>query len=68
LPAVSGPKPGSANSCGALGDGLGDLGLEPVDRVRQLAQAADLVAGDANARCLLGAAQAPSDPGRPHLR
>ena len=43
-----------------LGDELGDLGLERVDGRRELAQAAQLVAGDPDARGLLGAGQAPA--------
>ena len=44
-----------------LGDELGDLGLERVDGLRELAQVAQLVAGDPDARRLLGARQAPRD-------
>jgi hypothetical protein len=40
---------------------LGDLGLERGDRSDQLAQAAQLVAGDPDARRLLGASQTPPD-------
>jgi hypothetical protein len=69
LAAISGPNPGSASSCGReLLHELGDLALELVDRERELAHAAQLVARDPNARRLLGAGQAPSDPRAPLLR
>src|SRR5215211_55920 len=45
-----------------------DLALEPVDRQRQLAQAAQLVARDLDAHRLLGAGEPPADAGRPLLR
>ena len=68
LPAVSGPEAGLGEQLRRdLGDELGDLGLERVDGARELAQVAQLVAGDPDARGLLGACQAPSDPGRPLL-
>jgi hypothetical protein len=47
-----------------LGDQLADLGLERVDRLGQLAQAAQLVAGNPDAHRLLGAGQTPADPDR----
>jgi hypothetical protein len=48
-----------------LRDELGDLGLERLDRVRQLAKAPELVTGDPNAHRLLGPRQAPGDAGAP---
>src|SRR4051812_37210684 len=47
------------------GDQLGDLGLERLDRLAQLADAAKFVAGDANAHRLLGAGRAPRDARAP---
>ena len=40
---------------------VGELGLKRLDRGGELAQAAQLVAGDPDAHRLLGARQAPSD-------
>jgi hypothetical protein len=69
LAAVSGPKPGSWSSCGRdLLDERGDVALELVDRERELAQAAQLFAGDPHAHRLLGAPQSPADPRAPPLR
>ena len=48
-------------------DELRDLARECLDRVGQFAQAAQLVAGDADAHRLLGAGQASRDPGAPLL-
>ena len=45
-----------------LGGQLGDLGLERVGSGRQIAQSPQLVAGDSDARGLLGAREAPADP------
>jgi hypothetical protein len=47
------------------GDEVGELGLERVDGDGQLAQAAQLVAGDPNAHRLLSAREAPGDLRRP---
>jgi hypothetical protein len=44
---------------------LSDLGLQRLDRVRGLADAAQLVTGDANAHRLLGAREPPGDAGAP---
>ena len=69
LAAVSGPNPGSAEQLRRdPGDELGDLGLERFDRLGQLAQAAQLVAGDPDAHRLLGPGQAPADPAAPLAR
>ena len=66
LAAVSGPQPGSATRCGSeAADQVGDLGFERPDRLGEFAQAAQLVAGDPDAHRLLGARQAPADPGAP---
>jgi hypothetical protein len=46
---------------------FGDLALEPVDRERELAQAAQLVACDPHAHRLLGAGEPPADPRAPLL-
>ncbi len=51
-----------------LGDELGDLGFERIDRVRELAHVTQLVAGDPDAHGLFGARQAPRDPIAPLLR
>src|SRR3954468_11880577 len=68
LAAISGPNPGSLSSSRRdLRHELGDLALEPVDRERELAQAAQLVAGDPHAHRLLGARQPPADPRAPLL-
>ena len=48
-----------------LGDQVGDLGLERLDRLRELADAAQLVARDADAHRLLGARQTPGDARAP---
>ena len=56
LAAVSGAEAGLGEQLRRdLGDELGDLGLERVDGARELAHAAQLVAGDPDARGLLGA-------------
>ena len=69
LAAMSGPKPGSASSCGAICfDEFGDLAGERLDGVGELAQAAQLVARDPDAHRLLGAGQPSSDLGAPLLR
>src|SRR4051812_1517263 len=67
LPAVNGPKPGSASSCGATCSTMGDLGLQGIDRGPELAQVPQLVAGDANPRGLLGPREPARDLGRPLL-
>ena len=48
-----------------LGDEVGDLGFERLDRLRELADAAQLVAGDADAHRLLGAREPPGDARAP---
>ena len=64
--AVSGPNPGSIEQLRRdLADELGDLGFQRVDRLGQLAQTAQLVAGDPDAHRLLGARQAPRDARAP---
>src|SRR3954464_10805583 len=69
LAAVSGPNPGSLSSCGAsCATSSGDLALEPGDGLGELAQPAQLVAGDPDAHGLLGPGQAPRDPCAPLLR
>jgi hypothetical protein len=50
---------------GDLGDEIGDLGFQRLDGLGQLAQAAQLVAGDPNAHRLLCAGQAAADPRTP---
>ena len=61
LAAVSGPKPGSVEQVRRdLRDQVGDLGFERLDRLAQFADAAQLVAGDADAHRLLG----PREPAR----
>jgi hypothetical protein len=50
-----------------LGDEIGDLCLERVDGVRELADVTELVASDPDACGLLGASQAPPDARRPLL-
>ena len=66
MAAVSGPKPGSDEQLRRdLGDELGDLGLERLDRLRELADAAQLVAGDADAHRLLGAREPTRDARAP---
>jgi hypothetical protein len=49
-------------------DEVGDFRFELVEADGQLAQPAQLVASDPDAGGLLGARQAPGDPGRPLLR
>jgi hypothetical protein len=49
------PKPGSRAAAARSGRRAGDLGLERLDGLRELADAAQLVAGDADAHRLLGA-------------
>ena len=75
MAAVSGTTPGSASSCGAIwSDELGDLGLDPVDGLGELAQAAQLVAGAPDARGVFAPGQAPGrsaprpDPRTPEPR
>src|SRR3954466_13239134 len=69
LAAVSGPNPGSLSSCGAsCATSSGDLALEPGDRLGELAQPAQPVAGDPDTHGLLGPGQAPRDPRAPLLR
>jgi hypothetical protein len=69
LAAISGPNPGSLSSCGAIcSTRFGDLALEPVDRERELAQAAQLVARDPHAHRLLRAGEPPADADRPLVR
>jgi hypothetical protein len=66
LAAVSGPKPGSVSRCGAIwATRFGDLGLERLDRLGELADAAQLVAGDPDAHRLVGAGEPAGDPGSP---
>ena len=66
LAAVSGPNPGSVSSCGAIcGDELGDLALECLDRLGELADAPQLVAGDADAHRLLSPREPAGDARRP---
>src|SRR3954454_9798983 len=48
-----------------VGDELGDLGLERLERGGELADAAQLVAGDTNARRLFGAREPPGDARAP---
>ncbi len=48
-----------------LGDQAGDLALERLDGLRELADAAQLVAGDADAHRLLGPREPTRDPRRP---
>jgi hypothetical protein len=48
-----------------LPDELGDLALEGVDRLGELAQAPQLIAGDPDAHRLLSPGQAPGDAGAP---
>src|SRR3954451_23727756 len=48
-----------------LGDQAGDLGLECLDRLRELADAAQFVAGDAHAHRLLGAREPTGDARAP---
>ena len=61
LAAVSGPKPGLGEQLRrGLGDELCDLGLERVGGDGEFAQPPQLVAGDPDARGLLGARQAPA--------
>ena len=61
LAAVSGPNPGSVEQVRRdLGDQVGDLGFQRLDRLGQFADAAQLVAGDPDAHRLLG----PSEPAR----
>ena len=48
-----------------LGDEAGDLDLQCLDRLRELADAAQFVAGDANAHRLLGAREATGDARAP---
>ena len=63
------PEAGLGEQLGReLGDEIGDLAFERFDRVGQLAQAPQLVAGDAHAHRLLGAGQAPRDPRAPLRR
>src|SRR4051812_43645426 len=45
----------------------GDLALQPVDRERELAQAAQRIARDPDAHRLLGAGEPPADPRAPFL-
>jgi hypothetical protein len=62
LAAVSGPKPGLGEQLRCdCGDEAGDLCLERLDRLRELADAPQLVAGDADAHRLLGPGEAPRD-------
>jgi hypothetical protein len=66
LAAVSGPNPGSLTSCGASRPTSSVIfALEPADRLRELAQPTQLVAGDPDAHRLLGPGQAPRDPRAP---
>ena len=66
LAAVSGPKPGSESSCGATWATSSAISLSSaLIVVGQLADAAQLVAGDADAHRLLGARQAPGDARSP---
>src|SRR3954454_3865434 len=51
-----------------LPDERADLALELVDRLRELAQSAQLITRDANARRLLRAGEPPADPRSPLLR
>ena len=61
LPAVSGPKPGSASSCGATWATSSAISASSALMVcGELAQVAQLVAGDPDPRGLLGAGQAPA--------
>jgi hypothetical protein len=69
LAAVSGPNPGSESSLRRdARDEVGDLGFEGFDRLGELAQSAQLVAGDADPCRLFGAGQAPTDAGAPLRR
>ena len=66
LAAVSGPKPGSVSSCGAIWATRSAISaLERLDRLGELADAAQLVAGDADAHRLLGAREPAGDPRAP---
>ena len=66
LAAVSGPNPGSVEQLRSdRGDELGDLCLERLDRLGELADAPQFVAGDADAHRLLRPREAPRDPRRP---
>jgi hypothetical protein len=61
-----GPEAGLAEQLRrGLVDEVGDLGLELVGGDGEFAQPPQFVAGDPNARGLLGARQAPRDPRRP---
>ena len=67
LAAVNGPEAGLGQQVrGDLGDQVGDLGFQRLDRLGQLAEAAQLVAGDPDARRLLGPGEPARDP-RPPL-
>jgi hypothetical protein len=48
-----------------LANELGDLGLERLDGLRELADAAELVAGDPDTHGLLGARESPGDARAP---
>src|SRR5215207_5572539 len=50
---------------GDLGDQVGDLGLERLDRLGELADAAQLVAGDPHAHRLVGAGEPAGYPRSP---
>ena len=66
LAAVSGPKPGSESSCGAIWATSWAISASSALIVcGEFAQAPQLVAGDPDAHRLLGARQAPADPGAP---
>ena len=60
------PEPGLGEQLRRdLGHELSDLALERLDRLGELADAPQLVAGDADTHRLLRAREAPGDPGRP---
>src|SRR5262245_39674049 len=62
-----GSDAGGSRELGVAGEGLGagDLGLERFDRLRELADPAQLVAGDADAHRLLDAREPPRDARAP---
>ena len=66
LAAVRGPKPGSVSSCGAtVATSPAISALERLDGLGELADAAQLVAGDADAHRLLSPREPTRDPRRP---